>query len=111
MRSLAVLEWPVEHGLPVESPVRRLAVRFFLAGSVLFATAALTQPGIARTFHLPHADSGGPILNVFVYFIIGIVFIGRHLDRDELQKGFAACAASDQRNTAWRGSGQPRAAP
>src|SRR5947209_605442 len=77
MRTLAALDLPPEQGFLDESPVRRLTVRFFVVGTALFITAGVTQPDILRALNLGHIDAGPPLLGVFAYFTIGIVFLGR----------------------------------
>jgi hypothetical protein len=89
MRQLAILERPPEEGFLDRSPVRSLTLRFFLAGSVLFAAAALTQPDVARLFKLRHADGAGPLLNVFAYFLIGVILLSR-LEYDAMRHRWQA---------------------
>jgi hypothetical protein len=89
MRQLALLDHPPAEGLLDHFPVRTLTVRFFLAGAILFAAAALTQPSIARFFKLPHADTAGPLLNVFAYFLIGVLLLSR-LEYDAMRHRWQA---------------------
>ncbi len=59
------------------APAHRLARRFFSGGILLFAAAGLSQATVARRFELGHAGASGPLLNVLVYVVLGLVMLGQ----------------------------------
>ncbi|HLJ68740.1 MAG TPA: DUF4129 domain-containing protein [Chloroflexota bacterium] len=78
MEHLAALDEPEGSRFHAIPPLRRLAVRYFVAGAVLFVVAGATQSSIAGALHLPNADTtpSGPIVNVFAYFVLGLMVLG-----------------------------------
>jgi hypothetical protein len=82
-RTLALLRephppgWVPRSGPHAVPPERRVAARFFAGGLLLFVGAGLTQPHIAGVLHIPRSGDTGPVLNVLVYFLIGIVALGQ----------------------------------
>lgn len=70
-RALDAIERP--DPLPVYAAPRRfLTGRFVGGGVLLLIVAALTQQNVARLLHLPEPSSSGPVLNVLLYFLLGI---------------------------------------
>jgi hypothetical protein len=55
---------------------RRLSTRFFIGGVALFVISGLTQVRIAQAVRLPTPDTSGPVANVLLYFLLGMVFLG-----------------------------------
>jgi hypothetical protein len=58
-------------------PRERLANRFFSGGVVLLIAAGLTRIGIASLLNLRRPSVPGLILNVLVYFLLGLVMLGQ----------------------------------
>lgn len=58
-------------------PSRRLVRQFFWGGALLFVAAGLTQARVAHTLKLPHASGSGPLLNVLLYFLLGMLMLGQ----------------------------------
>lgn len=54
----------------------RLATRFFGGGVVLFILSGLTQVRIAGALQLPTPNASGPVANVLLYFVLGMLFLG-----------------------------------
>lgn len=65
------------HALGYVPPPRRLAVRFFMGGALLFVMAGLTQTRIADALKLPEPSTSGPVLNVLLYFLLGMLMLGQ----------------------------------
>ncbi|MBV9280834.1 MAG: DUF4129 domain-containing protein, partial [Chloroflexi bacterium] len=59
------------------APAERLARRFLAGGVVLFALAALSQVRIARALDVPAGPTSGPVLNVLLYFLLGLLMLGQ----------------------------------
>jgi hypothetical protein len=82
-RTLALLRephppgWVPRSGPQSVPPARRLAARFFAGGLLLCVGAGLTQPRIADVLQIPRAGGAGPVLNVLVYFLLGIAMLGQ----------------------------------
>jgi len=62
-----------EYVLPRES----LARRFFWGGVVLLIVAGLTRVGIAQLLNLRRPSVPGLVLNVLVYFLLGLAMLGQ----------------------------------
>ncbi len=58
-------------------PVRSLVNRFFWGGAMLLWTAGLTRVGISSLLNLSRPPVPGIILNVLVYFVLGLVMLGQ----------------------------------
>ncbi|GAB4538434.1 MAG: hypothetical protein Kow0063_26230 [Anaerolineae bacterium] len=90
--TLAVLSWhvstqtsrdferlnepPVFHRYYVP-PMESLTGRFFWGGAILLFTAGLTRIGIAQLLNLRRPSVPGLVLNVLVYFLLGLVILGQ----------------------------------
>jgi hypothetical protein len=59
------------------SPMESLAGRFFVGGIALLVTSGLTRVGIAYVLNLSHPSVPGLVLNVLVYFLLGLVMLGQ----------------------------------
>ncbi|MEE8391943.1 MAG: hypothetical protein V3S14_14255, partial [Anaerolineae bacterium] len=59
------------------SPQERLANRFFWGGIVLLVIAGIARLGIATLLDLRHPPVPGMVLNVLVYFLLGLVMLGQ----------------------------------
>jgi hypothetical protein len=59
------------------SPTDSLASRFFWGGAVLLIIAGLTRIGIAQLLNLRRPSVPGLVLNVLVYFLLGLVMLGQ----------------------------------
>jgi hypothetical protein len=75
-RDLDRLGRPSEGTMGFVPAERRLSTRFFLGGIALFVASGLTQVRIAEAVKLPTPETSGPIANVLLYFLLGMVFLG-----------------------------------
>lgn len=90
--TLAILSWHVstqvlrdferlneapEYSRYYVSPMERLTRRFFRGGVVLLIAAGLTRIGIAQVVNLRRPSVPGLVLNVLVYFLLGLVMLGQ----------------------------------
>ncbi len=69
-------EPPVYHRYDVP-PMDSLTGRFFWGGVVLLIAAGLTRIGIAQLLNLRRPSVPGLVLNVLVYFLLGLVMLGQ----------------------------------
>jgi len=58
------------------APWQRLARRFFVGGLIISLAAALSQENVDRALNLPTRSSSGPVLNVLLYFLLGMLLLG-----------------------------------
>lgn len=58
-------------------PMDSLTGRFFWGGVALLIAAGLTRIGIAQMFNLRRPSVPGLVLNVLVYFLLGLVMLGQ----------------------------------
>lgn len=58
-------------------PAQRLMKRFFAGGVVLLAAAGLTRVGIGELLNDDRASVPGLVLNVLIYFVLGMVMLGQ----------------------------------
>jgi hypothetical protein len=58
-------------------PIESLTSRFFQGGAVLLITAGITRIGIAALLNLSRPPVPGLVLNVLVYFLLGLVMLGQ----------------------------------
>jgi hypothetical protein len=58
-------------------PMDSLTERFFWGGAVLLIAAGLTRIGIAQLLNLRRPSVPGLVLNVLVYFLLGLVMLGQ----------------------------------
>jgi hypothetical protein len=58
-------------------PMESLADRFFWGGAVLLIAAGLTRIGIVQLLNLSRPPVPGLVLNVLVYFLLGLVMLGQ----------------------------------
>ncbi len=64
-------------GILAQVPVeRRLSTRYFAGGVLLFILCGVTQMRIASVLKLPVPNSSGPVANVVLYFLLGIILLG-----------------------------------
>jgi small-conductance mechanosensitive channel len=75
-RDLDRLSRPSEGRIDFVPAERRLSSRFFAGGIVLFALSGLTQVRIAEAIKLPTPSASGPVANVLLYFLLGVLFLG-----------------------------------
>lgn len=75
-RDLDRLGRPAEGMFGFAPAERRLSTRFFAGGIVLFIVSGLTQVRVAEAIKLPTPSVSGPIGNVLVYFLLGMLFLG-----------------------------------
>jgi len=77
VRDLERLGEPPERHRRYVPPVESLTSRFFWGGAVLLIVAGLTRIGIAALLDLRHPPVPGLVLNVLVYFLLGLVMLGQ----------------------------------
>jgi hypothetical protein len=58
-------------------PIESLAGRFFQGGVVLLIAAGITRIGVAALLNLSHPPVPGLVLNVLLYFLLGLVMLGQ----------------------------------
>ena len=58
-------------------PLERLTSRFFWGGAMLLIIAGITRLGIAALLNLRRPSVPGIVLNVLVYFLLGLVMLGQ----------------------------------
>lgn len=75
-RDLDRLGRPSEGMMGFVPAERRLATRFFAGGVMLFIMSGLTQVSVADAIKLPTPTTSGPVVNVLVYFGLGMLFLG-----------------------------------
>jgi hypothetical protein len=76
-RDLERLYEPPERSLIYVPPTESLTSRFFLGGAVLLIAAGITRIGIAALLNLSRPPVPGLVLNVLVYFLLGLVMLGQ----------------------------------
>ena len=77
VRDLERLYEPPERSLLYVPPTESLTSRFFLGGAVLLIAAGITRIGIAALLNLSRPSVPGLVLNVLVYFLLGLVMLGQ----------------------------------
>jgi hypothetical protein len=58
-------------------PMESLAGRFFAGGIAILVTSGMTRVGIAYLLNLDRPSVPGLVLNVLVYFLLGLVMLGQ----------------------------------
>jgi len=58
-------------------PIDRLVSRFFFGGGVLLLASGLGRIGYRNVFSLSRASVSGVVLNVLVYFVLGVIMLGQ----------------------------------
>jgi hypothetical protein len=76
-RDFERLHEPPAHYRYYVPPLDSLAGRFFWGGAVLLIAAGLTRIGIAQLLNLRRPPVPGLVLNVLVYFLLGLVMLGQ----------------------------------
>jgi len=76
-RDLERLYEPPERSTFYISPAESLASRFFWGGAVLLVVTGITRIGIAALLNLSRPPVPGLVLNVLVYFLLGLVMLGQ----------------------------------
>jgi hypothetical protein len=77
MQDLERIGEPPEHTQRYIPPGESLARRFYWGGGLLLVTSGLTRIGIAALRDLSRPSVPGLILNVLVYFLLGLVMMGQ----------------------------------
>jgi hypothetical protein len=77
MRDLERLSEPLEVRRYYASPRDSLARRFFWGGALLLLISGLHRVGIAQLLNLRRPSVPGLVLNVLVYFLLGLVMLGQ----------------------------------
>lgn len=77
VRDLERLYEPPERSVFYVSPTESLASRFFWGGAVLLIATGITRIGIAALLNLSRPSVPGLVLNVLVYFLLGLVMLGQ----------------------------------
>ncbi len=76
-RDFERLNDPPEYHRYYVSPMETLTGRFFRGGVALLIAAGLTRIGIAQLLNLRRPPVPGLVLNVLVYFLLGLVMLGQ----------------------------------
>jgi predicted small integral membrane protein len=77
VRDLERLYEPPERSLLYVPPTESLTRRFFWGGAVLLIATGITRIGIAALLNLSRPPVPGLVLNVLVYFLLGLVMLGQ----------------------------------
>lgn len=77
VRDLERLYEPPERSVFYVPPTESLASRFFWGGAVLLIVTGITRIGIAALLNLSRPSVPGLVLNVLVYFLLGLVMLGQ----------------------------------
>jgi len=77
VRDLERISEPSEPSRYYVSPIESLTARFFWGGAVLLIAAGITRIGIAALLNLNRPPVPGLVLNVLVYFLLGLVMLGQ----------------------------------
>ncbi len=77
IRDLERLYAPPERTVLYVSPTESLTHRFFWGGTVLLIATGVTRIGIAALLNLSRPPVPGLVLNVLVYFLLGLVMLGQ----------------------------------
>jgi hypothetical protein len=75
VREMADMLPEIHRSLEPTVVVGALTLRFVAGGVLLFAVAGLSQHRVARDLHVATAAPSGPLLNVLIYFLIGILVL------------------------------------
>jgi hypothetical protein len=68
---------PPDHSPDYISPQRRFANRFFWGGIVLLIVAGTARLGVAALLNLERPSVPGMVLNVLLYFLLGLAMLGQ----------------------------------
>ena len=77
VRDLERIGEPPERHRHYIPPLEKLTSRFFWGGAVLLIFAGITRIGIAALLDLQRPSVPGLVLNVLVYFLLGLVMLGQ----------------------------------
>ena len=77
VRDLERIGEPPERHRHYVPPLEKLNSRFFWGGAVLLVFAGITRIGIAALLDLQRPSVPGLVLNVLVYFLLGLVMLGQ----------------------------------
>jgi len=77
IRDLERIGEPPERHRHYVPPMESLTSRFFWGGAMLLIVAGLTRIGIAALLDLRRPSVPGLVLNVLVYFLLGLVMLGQ----------------------------------
>ena len=69
--------FPNEMSSSYISPLQRLNERYFLSGGILLAATGLNYTPLAELINLSRPPVSGVILNVLIYFVLGLVLLGQ----------------------------------
>lgn len=76
LKDLERINEPPEQNRRYVPPIETLTERFFWGGMALLIIAGITRIGIAALLNLSHPPVPGIVLNVLVYFLLGLVMLG-----------------------------------
>jgi hypothetical protein len=77
VRDLERIGEPFEPSRYYISPIESLTGRFFWGGAVLLIATGIARIGIAALLNLSRPPVPGLVLNVLVYFLLGLVMLGQ----------------------------------
>ncbi|HET8627367.1 MAG TPA: DUF4129 domain-containing protein [Thermomicrobiales bacterium] len=78
---LARLGEPPERDRTYVPPAERLTTRFLVGGGLLVVAAGFSRVAVTQVLDFSRAGVAGPIVNVLVYFLLGVLLLGQvHYD-------------------------------
>jgi hypothetical protein len=77
LRDLERLDEPLEFSRGFPSPVATLSARFTWGGALLLLVAGITRVGLAALLDMDRPPVPGLVLNVLLYFLLGLVMLGQ----------------------------------
>lgn len=77
VRDLERIGEPPDHHRHYVPPMDRLSGRFFWGGAALLVVSGLTRIGIAALLDTSRPSVPGLVLNVLLYFLLGLVMLGQ----------------------------------
>ncbi len=85
IREMAEMLPEIHKSLEPTSVVSALALRFVAGGIFLVLIAGFSQRSVADAMHLPASSPSGPLLNVLIYFLLGMMIVS-YLQYEAMQQ-------------------------
>jgi hypothetical protein len=85
IREMAAMLPEIHKSMEPTSVVAALALRFVAGGIFLFVIAGATQRSVAGALRVSNHASSGPLLNVLLYFVLGMLIIS-YLQYESMQQ-------------------------
>jgi len=77
IRDLERLKEPPRYRRALPPPMKRITRRFFAGGALLLVSAGLTRIGLTTLLDLNRPSVPGLVVNVLVYFLLGLAMVGQ----------------------------------